>query len=212
MEHLCLQRRAKKKKRRELRKKNREQGHQFYSKGEHELAIDCFRKSVDVTPEMAHEFIKELRKKGIQYVVAPYEADAQLAYLNKNGYIDAVITEDSDMLAFGSLWVLFKLDKGGNVVEIKKENLSKSSKLNLQGWAEDEFRQMCILSGCDYLDSIPGIGLITANKHLRKYKSVEKVVYYLKQDGKKVPDDYLKKFRLAELTFKHQRVYDINLK
>ena len=34
-------------------------------------------------------------------VVAPYEADAQLAYLVKEGIADIVITEDSDLLAFG---------------------------------------------------------------------------------------------------------------
>lgn len=31
-----------------------------------------------------------------------------------------------------------------------------------------------ILAGCDYLDSIPGIGIKTAHKLLRKHKSVEK--------------------------------------
>lgn len=34
-------------------------------------------------------------------LVAPYEADAQLAFLNKSGIAQAVITEDSDLLAFG---------------------------------------------------------------------------------------------------------------
>ena len=33
--------------------------------------------------------------------MAPYEADAQLAYLTKSGLAHAVITEDSDLLAFG---------------------------------------------------------------------------------------------------------------
>jgi 5'-3' exonuclease len=34
-----------------------------------------------------------------------------------------------------------------------------------------------ILAGCDYLDSIPGIGIKTAHKLLRKHKTVEKVIY-----------------------------------
>lgn len=34
-------------------------------------------------------------------IVAPYEADAQLAYLIREGIADVVITEDSDLLAFG---------------------------------------------------------------------------------------------------------------
>ncbi len=41
------------------------------------------------------------RMRGVDCVVAPYEADAQLAFLNKSGIAQAVITEDSDLLAFG---------------------------------------------------------------------------------------------------------------
>lgn len=46
-----------------------------------------------------------LRTEKIEFVVAPYEADAQLAYLSSlqadKGGIEAVITEDSDLLAYG---------------------------------------------------------------------------------------------------------------
>lgn len=40
-------------------------------------------------------------------MVAPFEADAQLTYLNKEGYADVVITEDSDLLVFGCTQVIF---------------------------------------------------------------------------------------------------------
>jgi exonuclease-1 len=43
----------------------------------------------------------------VKFVVAPYEADAQLAYLCRLGEIQAVITEDSDLLAFGCERVCF---------------------------------------------------------------------------------------------------------
>ena len=33
--------------------------------------------------------------------MAPFEADAELAYLSKSGHVDAVLTEDSDLLAYG---------------------------------------------------------------------------------------------------------------
>ena len=33
--------------------------------------------------------------------MAPYEADAQLAYLSKEGVVDLIITEDSDLVVFG---------------------------------------------------------------------------------------------------------------
>lgn len=41
------------------------------------------------------------RARGVDCIVAPYEADAQLAFLTKCQLAQAVITEDSDLLAFG---------------------------------------------------------------------------------------------------------------
>ena len=46
---------------------------------------------------------------------------------------------------------------------------SKTVHMLLQNFTLDEFRQMCILSGCDYLASVPGIGLTTAHKLMKKY-------------------------------------------
>lgn len=52
-------------------------------------------------------------------MVAPYEADAQLAYLSgleaeEDGVV-AVISGDSDLLAYGCPAVVFKMDRYGNV-------------------------------------------------------------------------------------------------
>jgi 5'-3' exonuclease len=45
-----------------------------------------------------------LRSENVEFVVAPYEADAQLAYLTTldadQGGIAAVVTEDSDLIAY----------------------------------------------------------------------------------------------------------------
>ena len=40
-------------------------------------------------------------ERGIPFIVAPYEADAQIALLMSEGYADIAITEDSDLLAYG---------------------------------------------------------------------------------------------------------------
>lgn len=56
------------------------------------------------TPKRSHCIIlrtQALREEKVRYVVAPYEADAQIAYLFRIGVVTAVIAEDSDMLAFG---------------------------------------------------------------------------------------------------------------
>lgn len=45
--------------------------------------------------------MKACRDRGVDCIVAPYEADAQLAFLNKCGIAQLVITEDSDLVLFG---------------------------------------------------------------------------------------------------------------
>ena len=37
----------------------------------------------------------------------------------------------------------------------------------------ERFRWMCILSGCDYLDNLPGIGLGKAKKFLKQTKKTD---------------------------------------
>ena len=50
------------------------------------------------------------------WMVAPYEADSQLAYLSKQSYIDLVITEDTDLIAHGCRSVMYKcLENQNNI-------------------------------------------------------------------------------------------------
>lgn len=79
---------------------------EFIAKGDHKSAAIHIHKSIDVTPEMAYILIQELKLIGVDFVVAPYEADAQMAFLDRIGEVAAIITEDSDMLLFGCKKVL----------------------------------------------------------------------------------------------------------
>ncbi|KDQ58544.1 hypothetical protein JAAARDRAFT_128766 [Jaapia argillacea MUCL 33604] len=177
-------------------------------------AREYFVKAVDVGTEMAYQLVKALRAENIPYIVAPYEADAQLAYLERIGLVDGIITEDSDLLVFGCQNVLFKLDAVTSTVTcISKSDFasistSSGSSISLTSFTPTQFRWMCMLSGCDYLPSIPGIGLKTAYTLLRKYKTVDNVVRAVRLEGKKeVPKGYLEMFKLAEKAFEYQRVW-----
>ncbi|KAH7868939.1 PIN domain-like protein [Lentinula edodes] len=192
-------------------------GNLLASQGKHAQARDCYLKCVDVTPQMAFQLIKALRAESVQYIVAPYEADAQLAFLERQGIVSAILTEDSDLLVFGCKNVLLKFDPvARTVVSISRADFASvtatsldSNGLSLVGWSDNQFRAMAILSGCDYLPSIPGIGLKTACAMLRRWKTPQAVVRQIALEGKKrVPKGYLDQFRLAEKCFLHQRVYD----
>lgn len=65
-----------------------------------------------------------------------------------------------------------------------------------------------ILAGCDYLPSIPGVGLKTAHALLRRFHTVPRVLQHLRLEGFAVPAGYEAGFRRAEMTFCHQRVWD----
>lgn len=80
------------------------------------------------------------------------------------GKAQVVITEDSDLLIFGVKKVLFKMDKGGNGIEVDLDRLNDVTELNFTKFTQDMLLTCCILSGCDYLESIKGIGFKKAHK------------------------------------------------
>lgn len=66
--------------------------------GKTKEAFEVAKSAVEVTSLMVNEVIQELRRSEIEFIVSPYESDAQLAYLQRTGFIDAIMTEDSDLL------------------------------------------------------------------------------------------------------------------
>ncbi|XP_062344923.1 exonuclease 1 [Cinclus cinclus] len=198
--------------RRERRQASLLKGKQLLQEGRLSEARECFGRSVNITHAMAHEVIKAARAQGVDCIVAPYEADAQLAYLNKIGMVQAIITEDSDLLAFGCKKVFLKIDKFGNGLEIDQTRLGNCKQLG-NVFTEEKFRYMCILSGCDYLPSIHGIGLAKACKLLKIannpdiIKVIKKMGQYLKTNIT-VPEEYIQGFTRANNTFLYQLVFD----
>lgn len=85
-------------------------------------------------------------------------------------------SEDMDTLTFGSPVLLRHLTfSEARKAPILEVNLEKA----LEGLAMtmDQFIDLCILLGCDYLDSVKGVGPTTAIKLLKQYGSIEKVCF-----------------------------------
>jgi exonuclease 1 len=190
------------------REASRKAGLELLKAGKPAQAHQELQKAIDVTPEMARLLIEELKKAQVPYVVAPYEADAQLIYLERQGLIDGIVSEDSDLLVFGAKRLLTKMDQHGQCIEINRKDFCGVREISLTGWTDTEFRHMAIFSGCDYLDGLSNMGLKTAYRMIRKHKTPERIVRMLQFDGKfKVPENYLEAFKRAELTFLYQRVF-----
>lgn len=196
----------------ESREKRREEcmktGLALLKAGKPSQAHAELQKAIDVTPEMARHLIEGLKKEEVPFIVAPYEADAQLVYLERQGIISGIVSEDSDLLVFGAKRLLTKMDQHGQCIEINRKDFCLVREIFLTGWTDNEFRHMAIFSGCDYLSAVNNIGLKTAYRLLREHKTPDRVIKMLRFKGKhKVPVNYLEEFKQAELTFLYQRVF-----
>ncbi|CAA7029490.1 unnamed protein product [Microthlaspi erraticum] len=182
-------------------------------------ATELFQRAVSVTSSMAHQLVEVLKSENVEFIVAPYEADAQLAYLSslelEQGGIAAVITEDSDLLAYGCKAVIFKMDRYGKGEELILDNVFQAvdQKPSFQNFDQELFTAMCVLAGCDFLPSVPGVGISRAHAFISKYQSVERVLSVLKtKKGKLFPDNYSSSLVEAVSVFQHARVYDFDAK
>eukprot|EP01083_Nonionella_stella_P210630 762376_1 len=207
--------------------------------GNTDVAFKEATKAVHITKQMITEFMNQCIEHNIQFVCAPYEADSQLGYMYKQKQVDFVLTEDSDLLLFGAKKALYKFDPktmSGQLVDLhlikdyKPPTDAKKRKKDLcsflkKYWLtrdtddvlerikkEKEFIHACVLSGCDYLDRLPGIGLKTAIKHCTENRKMKYLLSTLMTSKAQAPEDYHIQFKRAVLTFRHQTVYDIESK
>ncbi|XP_058194140.1 exonuclease 1 [Rhododendron vialii] len=197
------------------RKANLDLAMEKLKEGNRNAASELFQRAVSITPSMAYQLIQILRSEDIEFVVAPYEADAQLAYLSslepENGGIIAVISEDSDLLAYGCPAIVFKMDRYGNGEEILLHKVFESATCvpSFRHFDKELFIGMCVLAGCDFLPSVPGIGIAKAYSLVSKYRDLDRVLSMLKfEKGRQMPEDYPESFRKAVAVFQHARIYD----
>lgn len=133
-----------------------------------------------------------LELMGVPVVKAPCEAEAQAAALAQADKVYAVGTEDMDALTFKTPILLRKMTfANASKSDIQTMNYQKA--IDGLGLKHDEFVDLCILLGCDYCDSIRGVGPKTALKLIREHGCIEKILENL--DGKKygVPDSWIPK-------------------
>ena len=100
--------------RRKARELSRAKAEEHLRNGDYRFAKQKFAESVAITRDIKYALIEELRKLGITYYVAPFEADAQLGFLAKQGHVDFVISEDSDLVLFGVRRLFLKMDGVGS--------------------------------------------------------------------------------------------------
>ncbi|RDX75324.1 Flap endonuclease 1, partial [Mucuna pruriens] len=152
------------------------------------------KRTVKVTKQHNEDCKKLLRLMGVPVVEAPSEAEAQCAALCKAGkassyLVYAVASEDMDSLTFGAPKFLRHLmDPSSKKIPVMEFEVAKIlEELNM---TMDQFIDLCILSGCDYCDSIRGIGGQTALKLIRQHGSIENILENINRERYQIPDDW----------------------
>lgn len=116
------------------------------------------------------ELTKKLFKLlDVAYIQAPFEAETLCADLCKQGLIDAVLSKDTDLLAYAAPIFLTNLDSSNGTCQ----RIDFDSVLEALGMTNDEFLDFCIMCGTDYNKNIPRIGYKTAFKLIKQYSSIE---------------------------------------
>lgn len=139
---------------------------------------------------------------GVPFVEAPSEAEAQCARMCMDGLVYGVATEDMDALAFGTP-ILIRNIFGSSAVAgvsptmkhcITEIHLEKAiSQLGLDSM--EQFVDLCIMCGCDYAGTIPGIGPVRALKGIREHGNIDGVLAaVMPMSGGRITHDKLKSF------------------
>lgn len=151
------------------------------------------KRLVRVLREQNDEAKRLLELMGIPFVNAPCEAEAQCAELARGGKVYAAASEDMDTLCYDPPLLLrhltFSEARKMPIDEIKFTDVMKGFEMN-----RETFIDMCILLGCDYCETIKGVGPVTAFKLIKQHGSIDNIVKWIEENPEatkyKVPENW----------------------
>lgn len=138
---------------------------------------------IRVTREQTEECKRLLRLMGVPVVEAPCEAEATCAALCAAGLVHSVGSEDMDTLTFGAPRLSRNLMKPANA-DAPVLEITLAAALAELGLSREQFVDVCILIGCDYLDPIKGCGPVSALKLITDHGSIEAALPGMRKNGK----------------------------
>lgn len=113
-----------------------------------------------------------LRLLGVSSMIAEGEAEATCAFMNISGEVDGVLSEDGDLLALGTPCLYRHVQPSrGTCEEVRIQEI-----LDRLDMTQSQFRDMCILLGCDYNQRPKGFGQVKSFRMMKKYGSIEKML------------------------------------
>jgi len=195
------------KKRTDAKNKAKEEMEKALQADDQEAAAKFERRLTRVTDKHNQDAKKLLHLMGCPTVSAPCEAEAQCAELCKGGKVFATATEDMDALTFGTPLLVRNLSasQAKQKVQPIRQYCTKTILESLD-FTMDQFIDMCILCGCDYTNSIKGIGPKKAYQFIKQHGSIEEIVKHLDKKKYIVPEGFM--YKEARELFRHPEVTD----
>jgi flap endonuclease-1 len=172
--------------------------------GDQEQILKASKGTVRVSKEQNEQTKQLLRLMGVPVVEAPSEAEATCAALCRDGKVYASATEDADCLTFGTSVLIRNLMAAESqkkpVFEVQLSRVLEQLNITM-----DQFIDFCILSGCDYCDTLKGVGPSTAIKMIMQHGSIEKVLEQPEM-AEKVPANF--RYQAARAFFQECEAVD----
>ena len=171
--------------------------------GDQEEIEKMSKRTVRVTRQQSQEVMQLARLMGLPVFEAPCEAEASCAALCKAGLVYAAASEDMDTLCFACPKLARNLmspaSQGKPILEFDYEKILTELDMT---W--EQFIDVCILCGCDYCDSIKGVGPVKAVSLIKKHGNIETLLQHLDTEKYPVPEDW--PYKEARELFKHPDV------
>lgn len=164
--------------------------------------------SVYLTKEEINSVKQLLTLYGISWIVSNGEADFVCGYLARNGFVDAVISDDTDMFVLGCPIVVRFVSLIQSTCVIY--NLQKI--LYKLGLSFDEFHYLCSISKSDYNVEVC---TPTFEQHYRNFKTgkdkiqhSQEIVYSKElQNAKEYLQNHIPKIRIQNIQFDEERLH-----
>ncbi|CAI5755822.1 unnamed protein product [Candida verbasci] len=150
------------------------------------------KRLVKVSQDQNDEAKKLLELMGIPIVDAPCEAEAQCAELARAGKVYAAASEDMDTLCYDPPYMLRHLTFA-EARKIPIDQIAHKEAMEGLDLTKAEFVDLCILLGCDYCETIKGVGPVTAYKLIKEHGNLENIIKFIKESPKSkfiVPENW----------------------
>ena len=108
---------------------------------------------------------------GIPHIDSENEAETLCAFMSIHGLVDAVLSDDTDVLVYGTPRFISRLDiNRGRCLEMCYDEVIAEV-----GLTSSSFLDFCILCGTDYNQNMYRVGYETAYKLIRQFGSIDAI-------------------------------------